>query len=640
MEPSSALPEKPHDEGHERRESEAKAQRWLERIAAAEKEMVPFRADVKRVVRAFGLDRKDTERAKRRFEIAWANREILQSAVYDRPPVCVVKSRYTQGDQLARAVSECMERAVNTSFDLHDAHETLKGVRDQLVDFARGTAWVRYEPTIEQQPVDVMTAAAMGFEGGEGEAPTYPVKVDEKVAHEFVSWNDFVHGKAKTWPLVPWVARRVHLTKDEYEKRFPGKPYATTWAADDGKDRDIPVWEIWCKESDRVYWASPACPELLDEEEPLLSLNGFYPCPAPAFGTLRKTSDGCETLVPIPDVVYYESQIQEINQLTARINALQGALRVKGFYPAGASNTGGASAIEAAIKSNDDNAVLVPVTNFAAFGEKSQAIMWLPVDVVSKVITDCIAVRRQLIDDVYQITGISDIIRGDSEASETLGAQQLKAQWGSIRMRRKQNEMARFARDLCRLTAEIIAEHFDRETLARLTQMEVTDEMVTLMRDDRMRGYVIEIEADSTVASDESQDRRDRMEFGTAMTQGLTAGVQLIGQAGPMAPELAKMVGETLKFVVRGFPAARSLEQTFEDGINAIVEKLNQPQPPPPDPNQAKMAEIETDAKLRREQMMVDAELKREGMMLDANIKREAGAMEAAMQPAPMTPVS
>ncbi len=622
-----------------RRESEAKAQAWLTRLDEAEKELAPFKADVKRVVRAFGLNRKDGDRAKRRFEIAWANREIQQSAVYDRPPICVVKSRYTQGDQLARSVSECMERGVNTTFDLHDAHAALKDVRDHLVDFARGTAWVRYEPTIEQRPADPVAAALAGLEANDAEAPTYPVKVDEKVVSEFVSWDDFRHGKAKQWRDVPWVARRVYRTRKEYETRFPGKPYSVDWAAKDG-DGTIPIWEIWCKESDRVYWVSPACRELLDDDEPLLKLTGFFPCPAPAFGTLRKTSDGEETLVPIPDAIFYESQIQEINQLTARIHALQDALRVKGFYPAGASREG-ADAIEMAMKSNDDRAYVVPVAGWVAFGEKAQGIVWLPVDTVSKVITDCIAVRRQLIDDVYQITGISDIIRGDSEASETLGAQQLKAQWGSIRMRRKQNEMARFARDLCRLTAEIIAEHFDRETLARLTQMEVTDEMVTLMRDDQMRGYVIEIEADSTVASDESQDRQDRMEFGTAMTQGLTAGIGLIAQAPPaMAADLAKMVGETLKFVVRGFPAARSLEQTYEDGINAIVEKLSQPQPPAPDPNQAKMAEIETDAKLRREQMMVDAELKREGMMLDANIKREAGAMKAAMQPAPMAPVA
>lgn len=614
-------------------DAEAAATMWMDRIDKAQKAMQSWRDDCKRAVRAFGLDRKDSDRAKRRFEIAWANREILQSAVYDRPPVCVVKARYSQGDQNARQISECMERAVNTTFDLRDAHASLKSARDDLVDFARGTLWARYEPTIEQRPIDPVIAAMIGMPADGEEAPTYPAKVDETVILEFVSKDDFVHGEAGRWSDVPWASRRVMRSEKEFEERFPGKKVSADWNRDDNADKRIPIWEIWCKTSRKVYWVSPACREMLDEEEPLLKLSSFFPCPPPALGTLRKTTDGNETLIPIPDVVYYESQIKEINQLTARISALQDALKVKGFYPSGASRDG-ADAIEQALASRDDRAIMVPVAGWAAFSEKGAGIVWLPIDVVSKVITDCIAVRRQLVDDVYQITGISDIIRGESDATETLGAQQLKAQWGSIRMRRKQNEMARLARDASRIVAEIIAENYDPETLSKLTQMQVTPEMVEIMRDDQMRGYVIDIEADSTNAGDESQDRQDRMEFGNAMTQGLTAGVQLIATSGAMAPELAKMVGETLKFVVRGFPAARSLEQVYEDGINAIVEKLSQPPPPQADPNQAKMAEIEANTAIKREEMAVDAELKREGMMMDADIKREANSMKAMQVPA------
>ena len=56
--------------------------------------------------------------------------------------------------------------------------------------------------------------------------------------------------------------------------------------------------------------------------------------------------------------------------------------------------------------------------------------------------------RKQIIEDIYQIMGMSDIMRGATDPNETLGAQQLKTQYGSTRIRDKQQEMVRLARDL------------------------------------------------------------------------------------------------------------------------------------------------------------------------------------------------
>ncbi len=640
----------------DRAKAEGIATLWKGRLTQAEKDLQPFRADVKRAIRAFGLDRKDAERAKRRFEIAWANREILQSAIYDRPPVCVVKSRYSQGDRLARAVSECMERTVNTLFERHDAQSALIGVRDELVDFSRGTAWVRYEPTIVDMPMPQPEYEEGGFEQGEGapadlaedaaerepaEPLTYPVKMDEKIAVDFVTWSDFLHGKGRAWSAVPWAARRVWMTDQAGQERFP-----ETWAEvgkAGGEDEtankgETGVWEIWCKVSKKVYFVAESCPIPLEVEEPFLDLSGFFPCPPPAFGTLRKEQNGAPKLCPIPDVVYYEGQLQEINQLTARMNALADALKVRGFYPGGAGRDG-ADAIEQAVKSNDDRAVMVPVAGWAAFGDKNLGIQWLPIDVIATVLAEVTKLRSQLVQDVYQITGISDILRGASEASETLGAQQIKAQWGSIRMKRKQAEMARMARDICRIVAEIVAEQFDPETISRIAQMEVTPEMVALMRDDQMRGYAIEVEADSTIQGDEAQMRQDRMEFSTAMIQGLTAAAGLITQSGPVAPEMATIIGETIKFTVRAFPAARSLEQTIEDAMDSIVQKLSQPPEPAPDPNAAKMAEIEQNGKIKAAEIEQQGQLKREEMAMNAEIKREGALLNAATKPPPQIPI-
>ena len=69
-------------------------------------------------------------------------------------------------------------------------------------------------------------------------------------------------------------------------------------------------------------------------------------------------------------------------------------------------------------------------------------------------------------------------MRGATDARETLGAQQLKTQYGSTRIRDKQEEMVRIARDLVQIVAEIITEKFDPVTMIEMSQTQLpTQEM-------------------------------------------------------------------------------------------------------------------------------------------------------------------
>ena len=92
---------------------------------------------------------------------------------------------------------------------------------------------------------------------------------------------------------------------------------------------------------------------------------------------------------------------------------------------------------------------------------------------IAQTITSVIAVRKQIIDDIYQIMGLSDIMRGATDPSETLGAQQLKSQYGSVRIRDKQAELVRMARDIEEITAEIMCSEFKFDTLMQMSQLEI-----------------------------------------------------------------------------------------------------------------------------------------------------------------------
>lgn len=95
-----------------------------------------------------------------------------------------------------------------------------------------------------------------------------------------------------------------------------------------------------------------------------------------------------------------------------------------------------------------------------------------------------------------------------------------------------------------------------------------------LIRDDGVRGFRLDIEADSTAAPDEMAEQASRVSF-------LQQIVPLIQQITPIAqgnPEMAKLAGEIAMFAVRGFRVARTLEEAFEKAFQVLG---TMPPPPP-----------------------------------------------------------
>lgn len=449
----------PIDDADDVAEGEAprSADAWLKAIAKSQRAFEPYQIRCDNVDKLYAdLERLAGSGRDREFQMFWANIEVLKPSIYSRPPVPVVVPRFKDGKAVHRVASELLERSAITGFEMTDVNAVMKLIRDDLVINARGVAWVRYETKREAA----------------GEI--------ERTCVEHADRKDFVHDLARKWAEVDWVAKRSWLSRAKMRKRFgkiSGKAYQTaTYAvrkddkengADDGTSQAA-VWEIWSKSASKVFWVAEGCDKILDEDKPHLSLEGFFPCPRPAYATLQRRS-----LIPVPDVTFYKDQLEEVNELTARIATLTQAIKLRGFYPAGASDL--ADAIEAAVKNQSDNVVIVGVSNWAVTGANTikDSIIWLPLDMVATVIKQLVELRRQVIDDIYQITGLSDIMRGATVASETLGAQQLKSQYGSIRIRDRQEELIRVALDLTKIVTEVMAENFAQKTLLDMSQMDI-----------------------------------------------------------------------------------------------------------------------------------------------------------------------
>ncbi|OHV23842.1 hypothetical protein EOS93_28140 [Rhizobium sp. RMa-01] len=639
-----------------------------------------------------------TSAAKRRFPMLWANTSVMQPAVYARVPQPVVERRFKDAQPVARIASELVERNLAYTGDEADLDSIMRAVRDDFLLCARGTVWLRYEADFEPLDMGVAPsnpAAAQNLPeslpGRMGGAQPEAIS-DERVCIDYVHWSDFLHSPARRWKDVTWVARRVPMTDEEMEKRFGAEAMASRAAEgaagnkgtsqaerleNEGKTH---VWEIWCKSENYTVWIADGSPVALEVSEPPLDLTHFWPCPRPAYGTMSTSS-----LIPVPDYVYYQQQCDEIDLLTKRINKLTDQLRLKVFYPSGDGAI--SPAIEKAMRPENDM-VMVPIPEWAAFTDKggSKAIVTLPIDEVQKVIVACMSARKQLIEDVYQITGISDIVRGDTQASETATAQRIKSQWGSIRIRDRQAELARFARDIIRLAGEIICDQFQPETLMlvsgirlptmaqkqqvemQMQQMQMAaqqaamraqqmgqpaqsspgmappemppqlqqmmgqptiDEVVQLLRNDSIRGFQIEIETDSTIEPDEDAEKQRRMEF-----------VQMVGgfmqQAGAMAqqsPMLVPVMVETLLFAARGFRAGRQLESTLEQVGAQLSQAASAPKPEPqPSPGEMlklKTAEVKAGAEQRKAELSVaEAEIEHRATVEQARGEMAAQALQ------------
>jgi hypothetical protein len=614
------------------------AQKWIGRIETAERDMGDYERRCKLIREHYTEERRRVgeQPTARRFAMLWSNEQTYLPALYARTPEPVVERRFKDEDQTALQVSECLQRALSWTLDECDFDHTMRQCVFDYTTYARGQAWVRYEPELIQVkprvPV-VVGPDGLPTRGDNGEPLEGEPQTDEmgqpfvegepteqlafeRVPIDYVHRGDFIHPMARSWDEVSWVARRVYMGRQDLVTRFGKKgeaiPLTQQEMADDGKkspDKKAAVYEIWDKRSRKVIFVCKNyTADVLAADEPYYRLDGFFPCPRPAYGTISTDS-----LVPVPDYVYYQDQAEEINELTAKIGILIRSLRLAGFY-----RGEDATALNQAFNPGNTD-VLIPIAGWEEFkegGGAAGAIEWVPIQHVVAALKSCFETRQMLIQDVYQITGISDIVRGASDPGETATAQQIKAQFGSIRIRDRQQEIQRFARDLMRLAGEIIAERFQPQTLQAMTGMQVTEEMLALMRGDLIRTFRIDIETDSTIALDEQTEKETRNEF-------LRAVGGFLQQALPVAqtiPSLVPMLGQMLLFAVRGYRAGRELEGVITKTVEQMTQQAEQAanQPPPPDPAvelENKKLELEAQG-LQQEGQIKQAEMQQDGQRI------------------------
>jgi hypothetical protein len=683
----------------------------------------------------------------RRYGSLWSNVEILKPALYGREPMPIAERRFKDKDPVARGAASILERALRNEIEICGFNESMsQSVSDYLLP-GQGVIWVRYEPEIAEGislPVESQTdmrdsqgnipsgsdrdygssddddagpddrelltpkgrkRPQLNDEDGSEEAEEDPEKeletqkledTDDRVVREstpvdYIPWNDFFTFpvRARIWKEVTAVGKRVYLSRDQLIKRFGkkiGKAIAlekdkrgdrtqntTMQAADQDKGE---VFEIWNRDDQTVYWVAMGYDYLCDRKDDPLNLDNFYPTPKPIYANPTNN-----TLIPVPDYIQYEDQAIQIDELTQRIAMLTKAAKITGVYNAAAKD------IQRMFQESVENE-LIPVDDWAAFAEEGGVagnISFMPIKDIVGLINELVMVKSKLLEDMDRLTGINDIMRGTSDARETLGGVRIKSNSTGTRLTQRQNEVARLARDTVRIMADIMCQHFSPqslievsgalyeeglgpddmpplselspptpaqappgaapsappqaagavpprpalpapampqngppagpmsmgapqqpsnvvpfrgqmqpsvpgqappsvplalngtilppqppmppELLAKMQAMQRISKAIGLLRDERLRGFRVDIEVDSTIFPDAAQDKQDRIEFVASVTKYIGEAAQL----GAQVPEAIPLLGKLLQFGARSFRVGRDLETAIEQLCDEMV---------------------------------------------------------------------
>lgn len=634
-------------------ESSSGTQKWLNIISQYDNEFKKWEARTNKIVKRYRDDNRNqntNETAK--FNILWSNVQTLIPAVYAKLPKADVSRRFGDNDPVGRVASQLIERALDFEIEHYsDFRSSMRhAVEDRFLG-GRGVAWVRYEPHIATQDVpedgfqvteDADEASGEMEKSAGTEDGLAGVEPQEEIEYEcaptdYVYWRDFGHSVARTWEEVTCVWRWVYMTKDALIERF-GEDAAKKIPLDAGTEtlkqqgqntREFTrakICELWDLETEKVYWISKSSPNVIDERDDPLNLEGFFPCAKPLYATM--TSD---TLIPVPDFVLYQDQATELDILTDRIDGLVKALRVRGVYDASQPSL-------QRLLTEGDNNTLIPVDKWMAFSEKGGlkgSIDILPIDTIAGALIQCYKARDEIKGQIYEITGISDIVRGQTAASETATAQQIKGQYAGLRLRSMQEDVALFASELIRLKAQIICTKFQPKTILEYAAaMQMSDEdkqlipqALQLMQNDPLRNFRIEVSADSLVQIDEQQHKRDRVEFLQAMGGFLQQALPL----GQQEPELVPMLVEMVKFGISAYKQATPIEGVIDQAMDKMKMKQQQmaanPTPPPPNPEMIKIQ-----GQQQIEQMKMQATAQAEQARMQADVQSQQARVQADIQ--------
>lgn len=701
--------------------------KWLERIKAAEADEKRFLDDAAvatAVYRGKGAPKTDgsSDTAPFDFNILFSNVETIVPAVINSAPAPDIRRRFGADDPAARDFAQLLERAISVQIDDSRLQSELEAMAQDGFLAGRGVVRLRFmsdfvggETSDEElkkiaeadddagapgpdsggstetgnrdgigdangaravnagigSPADggggngndgASQNAGSGAHDWAGSGVTEGTGVgetaNERIVFEAVSWRDYRHGRAKRWDQRPWEAFRHSIANDDYDRFVDGALVALqTDDADNNDDSDHEVWEVWDRNSRTVLFIGAGDGKVLKQVADPLGWSGFFPTATPV-----QPIEVNGNLEPVNPFSIYRRLADELDTTTKRIRIITRQLKVKGWYGVSATD------VQAVLEADDNE--FVPIADaevWAKNGGLQAAVLFWPVERLIVVLSQLYGLRDQTKQAIYEITGISDIVRGASNAAETYGAQQIKSQWGSLRIHKMQRMIERASRDLFVMMAEVIPAKFSPQTLQKMTDVQLLPSaqdltpvapkpppqglppeamaqaqqaaaqeasqaeaarqkklehlaaLNGLMHERVTAGYRIDVETDSTVRADVTRKKQEATEF-------MSASSAFFASVGPLVQQ-GVMPANAAITIYGSFARLFNLGKAIEDVLDDLIAKVQQGGgvPPQQDGQADAAAAVE---KRRQEAAQLDQQIKLQNAEVERQIKRENASLD------------
>lgn len=572
----------------------------------------------------------------RRSHIFWANTQVETPALYSRVPKVVSELREGASDPRSRVASLLIERS--TSFQIEDSPRFNKALKKAVHDAqlsARAVVRVKYlqrtgtidvrhdlvvhpdgtitTPTGDLIPEDVQ------IQQGETLDEIFYITQEEDLLDEYVDYTfwprkDFYHSRSSQWADVWWVAYVHRLYKIEIEHIFGneiadkaayGKTSETRKENGDAEGEEeykAKAIEVWCKRTRKIYWHVDGVREWAKVEEDPYGLREFFDCPEPLYFNTPN-----DKLQPTPIYLYYRPHAQELDRLMQKRYQMYEALEVLGIVDERLID-------EVTTMKKLGNMKFLPVNAqlFAEAGGIQNAIQPFIVPGLAQTIGQLNQEEEKIKAKIYEISGLADIIRGVSDPRETAKAQQIKGDFATLRLADRQEAVQIFARDLIDLTAELIAEKFENETIKRIACVEYltpedqsyVEPALELLAQDDMRRIKLTIETDSTIAITEQLQKQAYNAFITSVVSNIQPFLQLI----TVAPELAGAIGRIWSDGARMHRIGKATQTALEEGFQNLTQRLLQPQPQQQQQPDPRMLEVQRKAQKDEKDFVIATE--------------------------------
>jgi hypothetical protein len=616
-------------------------QKWTLEMQAAERFFEEFHRKSKKVVKRYIDEREDgdTGMPQARLNLFHANITTMRAMMYAKLPKVEADRRFADpNDDVARVAGEMITRILQN--DMNQEDNALKPVLQHAIDdrLIAGLGCARVKYCCEDDKDKIVAQV-------EDEATPLYAKKDEWCDEVYMHWRDVRWSPARTYEELRWMAYRSYLTKDEAVARF-GQEVTDGMSFDSRGPQSIlesgskpaadvarqaEVWEIWDKDTKTVAWFAKGAADLLDTKPDTLQLKEFFPSARPMIA--NATTD---KYIPKADFLLAQDIYNKIDVLETRIGLLTEACKAVGVY------AGDQEAVKNMLQEGAENQ-LIPVDNWAMWAERGGvkgAIEWFPIGEIAEVLALLANQQSVQIQKLYQVTGMSDIMRGQASAAGTTATEQkIKAQFGSVRISALQDEFAEFAQDLMNKKVQLIRRFYDADRIIKLSNAMQTpdakpsedgspslvEQAVQLIKSPDDFDLRISIKAESMAAVDLDALKQERTDF----IQGMA---QFVGQSTQLAtsmPEIMPFLMQIMRFGLSGYKAASEMEGVVDQAIAAVEKSLaeKQAKPPEPSPEEKKLQmegqQKQAEFQMKQQESQQSAQLEQQKMQFELSIKQQ-----------------